>query len=51
MRHAARIVRRGSMATLQAKQLLREAAQGEEQHIYCTREDAWAALRAFAPQG
>lgn len=48
MRHAARVVKRGSMATLQAKQLLREAQ--EEQHIFLTPEEAMARLRELAGQ-
>jgi len=48
MRHAARVVRRGSMAALQAQQLLRASGAGEEHHFYLTREEAWAALRRLA---
>ena len=48
MTHAARVVRRGSMATLQAKQLLRESGAEEERHIYLSREEAFAALLTLA---
>ncbi|MDQ3264520.1 MAG: hypothetical protein M3Y59_12790 [Myxococcota bacterium] len=48
MRHAARIVRRGSMAALQAKTLLRASGEGEEQNLFLTREEAWASLRSRA---
>lgn len=49
MRHAARVVKRGSMAALQAKQLLRGAGETEEQNLFLTREDAWSALEKLHP--